>query len=285
MNELLALAPLVIEKGLIFSGVVAAVFISTRLINRDNLSIEGAFGLGGALSALCALYGINPFVNLAVSTFVAGLSGTIMGLLMTKARINHIVSGIVVTSGLFSVVLVTVGSNVALAHNPTLFNIVTSPFFGPYKKLIILGILVSGVIALVRWVLKTEVGLLLHAVGDTPQMVINVGKSIDRYTILGMTLSNTLAALSGALFVHDSGYFSIWSSVGVMVIGLAGLILAQTINNEWGWSLVVGSVAYQALISWTFELQLDPNWNKLITAVLIIALIMAKQSLRKEKSC
>ncbi len=282
MNELLNIAQIIIEKGLIFSGVVAAVYISTRLINRDNLSIEGAFGLGGALSALCAVHMINPILNLALSTFFAGLSGTIMGLLMTKARINHIVSGIVVTSGLFSIILVTAGSNVSLNNKPTLLAFLNLPLLAPYNKLIVLGIITSAMVLLVRWLLKTEIGILLHAVGDTPQMVINVGKSVHGYTILGMTLSNTLAALSGALFVHDGGYFSIWSSVGIMVIGLAGLILAETLGTGWGWTLVAGSLAYQALISWTFELQLDPNWNKLITAVLIIGLIMVKQSLRKE---
>lgn len=100
--------------------------------------------------------------------------------------------------------------------------------------------------------------------------------------MLGLAISNTLAALSGALFVQYAGYFSIWASVGVLIIGLAGMILAQALSNNFGIALLVGSIAYQAIIALTFELQLDQDWNKLITASLIVILIMLKQWLPKK---
>jgi putative ABC transport system permease protein len=135
---------------------------------------------------------------------------------------------------------------------------------------------------LLTLLLKSEIGFLLHAVGDNPQMLTNVGKSVHFYVILGLVLSNTLAALSGSLFVQYVGYFSIWSSVGILIIGLAGMMLAQAISTEFGLALLAGSIIYQAIIALTFELQLDQDWNRLITALLIVLMILLKQSIHKK---
>ena len=281
MIELLLITQGIIERGLIFSVIVAAVYLASRLINFDNLAVEGAFGLGGALTALLISWDINPWIGLAGAASVGGLSGITTGLLNTKLKLNNLISGIVVTTGLFSIMLKTAGSNMTLSGKPTIFTILPS-ILAPYQPLIMLILTCVLLFSLISWFLKTEVGLLLHAVGNTPQMLTNIGKSIDGYTILGATISNTLAALSGALFVQYIGYFSIWSSVGVLIIGLAGMILAQTLSTNFGAALIIGSIAYQAIIALTFELQLDQDWNKLITALLIVLLIITKQWLNKK---
>ena len=135
----------------------------------------------------------------------------------------------------------------------------------------------------IKWFLQTEVGYLLYAVGDNPQMLLNVGKSVEYYTVLAIVLANTLGALSGALFVQYLGYFSIWGGVGVLIIGLAGLILAESLSKAFGFVLIVGSIAYQAIIAATFELQMDQDWNKLVTALLIVVLIVIKDILIKNR--
>ena len=281
MNELLQIAQGIIERGLIFGIIVAAVYLASRLINFDNLAVDGAFGLGGALTALLMSWDINPWIGLAGAAFVGGLSGIATGLLNTKLKINTLISGIVVTTGLFSITLKIAGSNMALQGKQTIFTFLPS-ILAPFQPLIMLTFLCLVLFSFITWFLETEVGFLLRAVGDTPQMLTNVGKSIDNYTIMGLTISNALAALSGALFVHYTGYFSIWTSVGVLIIGLAGMILAQTFSKNFGIALLIGSIAYQALIALTFELQLDQDWNKLITALLIILLIVIKQWLNKK---
>ncbi len=168
-----------------------------------------------------------------------------------------------------------------LGDKATIFN--SMPwFFAPYQSLVMLSFLCIALFAFIDWFLKTEVGFLLRAVGDTPQMVTNVGKSADLYVVMGLTLSNMFAAISGALFVQYTGYFSIWAGVGVLIIGLAGMILAQTFSPYFGISLLFGSIAYQSIIALTFELQLNQDWNKLITAVLIVLLIVIKQWLDKK---
>ncbi len=281
MIELLQITQGIIERGLIFGIIVAAVYLASRLINFDNLAVEGAFGLGGAITAFIISYGINPWIGLIGASIAGALSGIATGLLNTKLKLNALISGIVVTTGLFSITLKIAGSNMTLGGNSTIFKLLPS-LLDPYASLLLLTLICIILFSLINWFLKTEVGFLLHAVGDTPQMLTNVGKSIDGYTILGLTLSNTLAALSGALFVQYAGYFSIWASVGVLIIGLAGMILAQTFSASFGVAILIGSIAYQAIIALTFELQLDQDWNKLITALLIVLLLIIKQQLNKK---
>jgi len=281
MIELLQITQGIIERGLIFGFVVAGVYLASRLINFDNLAVEGAFGIGGALTAFMINYGINPWIALTGAAIVGAVSGLITGLINTKLELNALISGIVITTGLFSITLKIAGSNMTLRSNPTIFTLLPS-MLAPYQALILLTALCTTIFCLISWFLKTEVGFLLYAVGDSPQMLTNVGKSIDGYTMLGLSLSNSLAALSGALFVQYTGYFSIWTSVGVLIIGLAGMIIAQTFSRSFGAAILIGSIAYQAIIALTFEMQLDQDWNKLITALLIIFLIVLKQQLNKK---
>lgn len=281
MNELLQIAQGIVERGLIFGLIVAGVYLASRLINFDNLAVEGAFGLGGALTALLISWNLNPWIGIVGAAFFGALSGIATGLLNTKLKLNNLISGIVVTTGLFSITLKIAGSNMSLGGKPTIFTLLPS-LVSPWQPLLVLSLFCLGLFALISWFLKTEVGFLLRAAGDSPQMLTNVGKSIDGYVILGLTISNTLAALSGALFVHYTGYFSIWTSVGVLIIGLAGMILAEALSANFGIALLIGSIMYQAIIAFTFELQLDQDWNKLITALLIVVLIVVKQSLHKK---
>lgn len=281
MIELLQVAQGIFERGLIFGIIVAAVYVASRLINFDNLAVEGAFGLGGALTALLIIWNVNSWIALAGAALIGGLSGIVTGLLNTKLALNNLISGIVVTTGAFSIMLKIAGSNMSLGGKPTIFTLLPSVLV-PYQSLLLLTLVCTILFSAINWFLKTEVGFLLCAVGDTPQMVTNVGKSVDGYIILGLTISNMLAALSGSLFVQYAGYFSIWASVGVLIIGLAGMILAETFSKNFGVALLIGSIAYQAIIAFTFELQLDQDWNKLITALLIVLLIVIKQWLHKK---
>lgn len=283
MIELLQITQGIIERGLIFGIVVAGVYIASRLIRFDNLAVEGAFGLGGALTALLVNYGIDPWIGLIGAAVVGIVSGIVTGLLYTKLKLNNLISGIVVTTGLFSITLKIAGSNMALIGRPSIFNKGLPSFLIPYQSLVILIVISFSIFYLVDWLLETEVGFLLRAVGDSPQMLTNVGKSVDLYTIVGLSISNMFAALSGALFVQYTGYFSVWSNVGVLIIGLAGMILAQTFSSSFGPALLLGSIVYQLIIALTFELQLNQDWNKLITALLIVLLIVINQWLDKKK--
>jgi len=281
MMEYLTLCAGIIERGLILSIVVAAVYVASRLIQFDNLSIEGAFGLGGAVTALCMTHNVSPWFALCIGAIIGGCSGIATGLLYTQLQLNNLLSGIVVTTGLFSIILYVAGSNMPLGGKSTIFTHAFVPQI-PFITFLILTIFCFLLFSLLAWFLTTEVGLVLGALGDAPQMLTNIGKSKHTYILIGVFLSNTLAALSGALFVQYTTYFSIWTGVGVLVIGVAGLILAEAFSTEFGIFLIIGSILYQALIAITFEIQLDPVWNKLITALLIVMLVTIKQYLQRE---
>lgn len=281
MIELFQLIQSIVERGLIFSFMTISVYLSSRLINFDNLSVEGAFGIGGAITALLINWGINPWIALIGATFFGALSGVVTGLLNTQLKLNNLISGIVVTTGLFSITLKIAGSNMIISDKQTIFNLLPT-FLSSYQHVITLIIIFFVSLFAISWFLKTEIGLLLQAVGDTPQMITNIGKNVDLYIIGGLVMSNSLAALSGALFVQYAKYFSIWTNVGVMIIGLAGMMLAQIVSKQFGLALLVGSIAYQSIIALTFELQVNQDWNKLITAILIVLLITMKQVLHKK---
>ena len=292
----------IIERGLIFSLIVACVYLTSRIIKRDDLTIEGSFGIGGAVTAACLTHGVSFLISLPLALAAGGLCGLITGLLHTRLNINHLISGIVVTTGAFSLNLKLCSSNVALGNATTIFTVIPTwlasimiptwlaPVVVPtwltsIKALVVIVPITIGTITLVKKLLSSELGFLLFAVGDNPQMLLNLGKKPENYITAVFTLSNMLSGLAGALFVQYVGYFSIWSNVGVLVVSLAGLILAQIISKQFGYTLVCGALAYQALIAATFELQIDQDWNKLITACLIVALIVITKKIHRGQAC
>lgn len=282
MIDILQLAQGIMERGLVFGIVVMAVYLSSRLISFDNLSVEGAFGIGGALTALLIKCGVNPWLALAASMGAGAATGLITGLLATQLRLNNLISGIVVTTGLFSITLKIGGSNLVINKAHTIFKSLSFlPAHG--QTLLVLIALTLTLFCIITWFLTTEVGYLLKAVGDTPQMLTNLGKSVHGYITFGLVLSNALAALSGALFVQYTGYFSIWANIGILIIGLAGMILAETMHKGFSLFLIVGSILYQLLIALTFEFQLNQDWNKLVTATFIVLLIVFKDYLGARK--
>ncbi|MGE0009399.1 MAG: hypothetical protein AB7F19_02555 [Candidatus Babeliales bacterium] len=274
MLSLLPILEGVIERGLLFSLVVVAVYLTSRIIKFDDLSVEGSFGIGGAVTAACLAHDISIIIALPLALLAGALTGMATGLLHTKLKLNNLMSGIIVTTGLFSIALKLASSNVGLSHATTLFT------YAPHT--IIVLIIISVLIAWgVLWLLHTEVGYMLYAVGSNERILTTLGKNIDTYKIGCLMLANSITALAGSLFVQLVGYFSIWSNVGMLIIAMTGLILSEMITTHITfWSLLLGSILYQGIIAATFEFQLDPSWNKLITALLLVALLSIKQ-LRK----
>jgi putative ABC transport system permease protein len=162
-----------------------------------------------------------------------------------------------------------------ISNKATLFTLLPTNLM--HIKMIFLLPLACIILYSLRWLLRTECGFLFRAVGDNPQMLINLGKNPDNYIIAALMTSNALTAFSGALFVQYLGYFSIWASVGILIIALAGLILSENIGRTFGYNVIIGAIIYQAIIAATFEFNVDPEWNKLITALLIIFMIGLKQ--------
>jgi putative ABC transport system permease protein len=283
MHELLLIATSIIERGLIFAIVIMGMYITSRILRFDDLTLEGSFGLGGALTATCLTHGVHPIITIIIALCAGAIAGAATALLHTKLQFNQLMSGVIVTTALFSVSLKVAGANKPLLGD-TLFTLV--PF--PFATLITLTIIALSILYLISWFLDTQMGYVLRATGANKQMVRMLGKKVNIYILLGLALSNMLNALAGSLFVQYVGFYSIWNNIGVLIIALAGLILAETFSTAFGPALLIGSFLYQAIIVATFELQLDQDWNKMITALLIVALIAWKKldtQSHVEKTC
>jgi putative ABC transport system permease protein len=265
----------IIERGLIFALCIMSLYLTSRIIRFDDLSLEGSFGLGGAVMALLLSKNIPWYCALPIVIISGALAGLATGLLHTRLKLNNLISGIVVTTALFSINLKIAGSNMVISNKATLFTLLPTNLM--HIKMIFLLPLACIILYSLRWLLRTECGFLFRAVGDNPQMLINLGKNPDNYIIAALMTSNALTAFSGALFVQYLGYFSIWASVGILIIALAGLILSENIGRTFGYNVIIGAIIYQAIIAATFEFNVDPEWNKLITALLIIFMIGLKQ--------
>lgn len=272
----LALALGIIERGLIFSLVTASIYFSSRIISFDDLTVEGSFGLGGALTALCLLYQVPLVLVFPIVLLAGGLAGLATGLLHTRLKCNNLLSGIIVTTALFSINLSIAGAQLMLTRVTTIFSLVPA-FLDPYQALVILLPLSIALVLGMRWFLTTQVGFLMRAVGDNPQIITTLGKNKDYFILLALVMANALTALAGSLFVQYLGYFSIWVSVGTLIVALASLILGQSVSSWVPLQIIAGPIIYQTILSLTLELNIDQSLNKLITAVLITLLIALKR--------
>lgn len=261
-----------VELGSIYALVVLAVYFSSRIIKFDDLSVEGSFSIGGALTAVALLQGVHSVLVLPLAVIAGCCVGLVTGLLHTKLNMNALMSGIVVTTGLFSIALKVAGPNVALIQQNTMFDLVSSSM----STVVILMLIACSALLVMHWFLKTEIGCMFRALGSNQQMLVNLGKRVDIYKITGLMLANALSALAGCLFVQHMRFYSITGCIGIFVIALAGITIGEAVCKRGLYGLLVGSLIYQGIIAVTIELQVDPTWNKLIAAALIIALVCIK---------
>ncbi len=282
MLQLLLISKGIVERGLIYGILVISVYISSRIIKFENMSIEGAFGLGGALNIVLLNYGVNAWTSLFITMIGGALTGVFTGFLYKKLKINTLISGIITTTALFSIILKIAGANVILKQTNTIFNINPFSCNEELNIFIILSLFCLIITSICKWFLTTEIGLLLYASGENEQILINIGKNATKYKLLGLAISNGLAALSHAILIQYMGYFSIWFSSGMLITALAGMILSEIFSQKFNYFLLAGGILYQIIIALTFELQIHPDWTKLITAFMIIITLFLKQIIKNK---
>ena len=268
-----------IEIGLIFGLVALGVLLSFRIINFPDLTVDGSFPLGGAVAAALIVAGWNPFAATAVAIAAGAASGLVTAWLNVKLRIMQLLASILVMIALYSVNLRVMGKpNVALINEPTVFSLVPFGSLPEYwaKPLLLLAIVLAAKL-LIDLFFASEAGLAMRATGGNPRMARAQGISTDRQTMAGLALSNALVALAGALFVQTQGGADISMGVGTIVIGLAAVIIGETILPAR--SLVVttlacilGAVLYRFFIALALNsdfIGLKAQDLNLVTAVLV----------------
>ena len=280
-----------LEIGLIFGLVALGVFLSFRVINFPDLTVDGSFPLGGAVAAALIVAGWNPFAATAVAIVAGALSGALTAWLNVHLRIMQLLASILVMIALYSVNLRVMGKpNVALISEPTVFSLVALDGVPEYwLKPLVLLVVVLVAKALLDWFLASEAGLAMRATGGNPRMARAQGISTDRQTLAGLALSNALVALAGALFVQTQGGADISMGVGTIVIGLAAVIIGETLLPARSLVLttlacVLGAVLYRFFIAAALNtdfMGLKAQDLNLVTAVLVALALLVPGSRRK----
>ena len=280
-----------IEIGLIFALVALGVFISFRLLRFPDLTVDGSFPLGGAVCAVMIAAGINPWLATLGATAAGAVAGLITGWLNVRLKIMDLLASILMMIALYSVNLrIMGGPNVPLINDPTIFNMLQPESIDDYifRPLLLLVIVVAAKLAL-DWFFATERGLAIRATGSNARMARAQGVNTGGMILLGMAISNALVGLAGAMFVQTQGGSDISMGIGTIVIGLAAVIVGESIlpSRKIVWctlAVVVGAIVYRFFIAAALNsdfIGLKAQDLNLVTALLVTVALVIPQLKRK----
>ena len=266
-----------VSQGLLWAIMALGVFLTFRVLDIADLSVEGTFPLGAAVAATLIDAGHSVWFAMLIALIAGCIGGTVTALLTTKLKIPALLSGILTMIGLYSVNLMIMGkANVPLLRAETVFTL-TENLFGVSSVVatLIVGLVATVIVGeIMYWFFGTVLGTAIRATGCNPQMARAQGINTNVMVILGLLISNGLVALSGALVAQSNGFADVGMGTGKIVIGLASVIIGEVLFGtrsfkNWLISVVLGSVVYRAVIAIVLELGMPPNDLKLFTAVLV----------------
>ncbi|MBK4851305.1 branched-chain amino acid ABC transporter permease [Enterococcus faecium] len=260
------------------------IFMTYRILDFPDMTTEGSFPLGAAVCVTAITHGVAPIVATLLGVGAGMIAGLVTGLLYTKGKIPVILAGILVMSGLNSVILFVMRTpNLSLLNHPILQDSFHRFGLPDYFDTVLLGFISLGIlIAVLLFFFNTDLGQGYIATGDNETMARSLGIKTDRMKILGLTLSNGVIALSGALIAQNDGYADVNKGIGVIVIGLASIIIGEVIFQELTLAerliaIVVGSIIYQLLILVVIKLGFDTTYLKLFSAIILAICLMIPQ--------
>lgn len=278
-----------LELGLIYGVMALGVYLTFKVLNFPDLTVDGSFTTGAAVAAAMITNGQSPVLATLAGAGAGLVAGAVTGVLHTKGRIDGLLAGILTMIALWTINLRIMGTakeGAAVAANLPLLRAETA--FTPLRDADLMGTWGSiGIIAvavlllkfLVDWFLSTNLGLSIQATGDNGPMIRSFGVNTDRTTILTLAISNAFVSLCGALVAQYQGFADISMGVGLILVGLASVILGQAIFGQrfiWLASLavVLGAVLYRLIIFFALRAGLDPNDMKLVTALLVVIALL-----------
>lgn len=277
--------PATIQLGLLYALMSLGVYITFRILNFPDLTVDGSFTTGGGIAAIMIVQGYNPWLALVGAFFGGLLAGLCTGLLHTKGKINGLLSGILMMIALHSINNRIMGTpNISLFRIETIFPSTSELKAHPHLVGVVFVCVALGVLVikiLLDLFLHTDIGLALRATGDNDRMIRSFGANTDVTKIIGISLSNGLVALSGGLVAQSSGYADVYMGVGMIVIGLASVIIGEAIFGTRNvffatMAAALGSVVYRIIVDLALRVRwLEASDLKMITAfIVIIALIV-----------
>lgn len=291
MSVLLAMQG-ALSQGILWGLMALGVYITFRLLDIADMTVDGAFSTGGAVCAVCIVNGMNPLVAILLSTIAGGIAGLITGILHTRCEIPAILAGILTQIGLYSINLRIMGrSNTPLLQQETIFS-QWEDLTGLSSNwvVLIIGIIIAiAIIAILYWFFGTELGSSIRATGNNEQMVRALGVNTNVTKTIGLVIANALVALSGALVTQQQGYADVRMGTGAIVIALASIVIGEVIFGQKGsfgmrfTSIVVGSILYRIIVAVVLQLGLNTDDLKLLTAILVAIALTVPIVMNKQK--
>lgn len=294
----------IFEEGLIYAIMALGVYITYKILDFPDLSVDSTFPMGAALTASAILAGVHPAAALFLSFGAGALAGCVTGFIHVKLKVRDLLSGIIVMTGLYSLNLRIAGgrANVPIFTQETIFE---NEFLAehiphslsPYAMVLILLVITIMCKVLLDLYLSTKSGYLLRAVGDNEALVTSLAKDKGMVKIVGLAIANGFTAMAGSIYCQHKGFFEISVGTGTMVIGLASVIIGiQLLTPESGSSMfshlhkkelrpttavIIGSIVYKACISAAISMGMEANDLKLITSILFLIILIVSTERRR----
>lgn len=283
-----------VAQGLLWALLALGVYITFRVLDIADLSVEGSFPLGAAVAATVLVSGWGIAAAFLLAAAAGALAGVVTGILTTRLRIPALLAGILTMIGLYSINLHVMGkANVALLRVDTVFTKAEAFGLTPAMALLVVGIAGAVVVGcLLYWFFGTELGTAIRATGSNSQMARAQGVNTNRMVLLGLLISNALVALSGALVAQSNGFADVGMGAGTIVIGLASVIIGEVLFGTRSFkncliSVILGSIVYRLVIAVVLQLGMPPNDLKLFTAILVAAALsmpLIREKIRSRKA-
>jgi putative ABC transport system permease protein len=270
-------------QGLGYAALGLGIFISLRIFNIPDITTDGSYTFGGAITAVLLTAGYSPGVVLIAAMAGGAIAGVASGIIHTRLNVNPLLAGILVMTALYSVNLSVMGrSNIPLTDTPTIFESLSVTADPVVNTWIVLGGITLILSGLLVWLLKTDFGIGMRATGNNEIMVNALGMNTGIMKIFGLALANGLTALSGYLLVQYQGFADINMGIGIVISGLAAVMIGEALGHMSGTNkifvqvlfVIAGSLAFRLILAFSLSLGLNPNYLKLVTAVIVLLVLI-----------
>lgn len=285
----------VLEQGMIYGILALGVYITYKILDFPDLTVDGSFPFGAAITVrMIGTLGLPPLLTLPVSFLGGALVGMCTGLIHVKLKVRDLLSGIIMMTGLYTINLWMAGTGyVPIFNKETIFDntlvnrVIPQPVSG-FKTVIIIFLITMAAKYLLDWYLNTKSGFLLRAVGDNDTIVTSLGVDRGLIKIAGLSIANGLVSLSGCIYAQQQRSFEISIGTGAVVIGLASVIIGSSLLKKVTLfrvtsSVIIGSIFYKACVALAMYANIPANAIKLITAVLFLVILVISMDRRKVK--
>lgn len=284
----------VLEQGMIYAIMALGIYITYKILDFPDLTVDGSFPMGAAITATLITRGCNPLLTLLISCVAGALVGCLTGLIHVKLKVRDLLSGIIMMTALYTVNLRIAGkANLPIYNMDTIFDnafikAVVPESLYPYRTVVIILVIMLLAKYVLDWYMSTKSGYLLRAVGDNDTIVTSMGVDKGMVKIVGLSIANALVSLSGCIFAQQQRFFDVSMGTGTMVIGLASVIIGTSLFKKVtilrvSSSVVIGSVIYKACVAVAIRYMKSVDLKFVTAALFLIILVLGTERKKKVK--